>query len=103
MVKVKLRKKAISKGSESLYLDFWQPVTLHGGKKRGASFLACAHIKSQTNNEQKVLNRETRTAAETISSKKPVELQAEAYGFAHLHNATAFRSAAGMRGAFAVR
>lgn len=80
MIKVKLRKKAISNGRESLFLDFWPPVMLQPGKETRREFLGLYIFSKPKNGAERQHNRQTLDAAETIKATRQIELQNGSYG-----------------------
>jgi integrase len=79
MIKVKLRKKAISNGRTTLYLDFWPPVMLSLGKETRREFLGLYLYDKPKSGADKQHNRQTLDAAETIKATRQIELQSNAY------------------------
>lgn len=84
-IKVTLRKKDITKGRKSLYLDFYPPIPdPETGKLTRREFLGLyleANTKSKLVREQ---NKRTMELAEGIRSKRLLDLQHDEAGFGHL-------------------
>lgn len=81
-IKVSLRKKKISKGRASLYLDFY-PQIIHQstGKPTRREFLGSYIIEKPLNNNDKAKNSETLLIAEQIRHRRENELnKPEVYG-----------------------
>lgn len=72
---VTLRKKTISGGRESLYLDVYQD----GGRKK--EYLQMSIIRKPSNPLQRDHNRDTMRLAETICAKRLQELNSSEHGF----------------------
>lgn len=81
-IKVSLRKKKISKGRLSLYLDFYpQIINLSTGKPTRREFLGSYIIEKPSNNNEKSKNTETLLIAEQIRHRRENELnKPEVYG-----------------------
>ena len=74
-VKVKLRRKSISGGKESLYLDFYPPIiSPDTGLETRRQFLGYHVFKSPKNPLDKAHNKDTETRAEMIRQRKESEL-----------------------------
>ena len=82
MTKVKVRKYAISGGRQSLYLDFYPPITHpETGKPTRREFLKL-HLMDRPKNEfEKESNREAKALAEGIRAKRQLEIQEGKFGF----------------------
>jgi integrase len=82
MIKVTLRKKPISKGRTSLYLDYY-PAIPHPdtGKPTRREFLGLYLFNRPKTPADKEQNAETIELGETIRAKRQIEVQAGAYGF----------------------
>ena len=80
--KVTLRQKKISKGRESLYLDFY-PAIPHPetGEPTRREFLGLYLFDKPKNPFDKQSNKETWQLAENIRAKRQIEIQAGNYGF----------------------
>lgn len=79
---VKLRKKAISGQRQSLYLDFYPPITNpETGKPTRREFLKLYVFDKPKTEIDKEVNRETKLLAENIRAKRQIEIQADNYGF----------------------
>ena len=81
-IKVSLRKKKISKGRASLYLDFY-PQIIHPstGKPTRREFLGSYIIDKPSNNNDKLKNSQTLLIAEQIRHRRENELnKPEVYG-----------------------
>lgn len=82
MPKVTLRKKSISQNRHSLYLDFYPPITNpETGKPTRREFLGL-YLKSKPKTQpDKHYNKETLLLAQSITSKRQLDLSQEEYGF----------------------
>ncbi|GAB3969551.1 site-specific integrase [Spirosoma terrae] len=82
MIKVKLRKKPITDGRTSLYLDYY-PAIPHPdtGKSTRREFLGMYLFNRPKTPADKQQNSETLALAETIRAKRQIEVQSGAYGF----------------------
>jgi len=82
MIKVKLRKKPITDGRTSLYLDYY-PAIPHPdtGKQTRREFLGMYLFNRPKTPADKQQNSETMALAETIRAKRQIEVQSGAYGF----------------------
>ncbi|MEM6272801.1 MAG: site-specific integrase [Bacteroidota bacterium] len=82
MTKVSLRKKAISKGRHSLYLDFY-PAIKHPdtGKMTRREFLKMYVLDKPKGALEKQHNKETLAMAEAIRAKRQIALQYDEHGF----------------------
>ncbi|GAB3928163.1 site-specific integrase [Larkinella terrae] len=82
MIKVKLRRKPISDGRSSLYLDFY-PAIPHPdtGKPTRREFLGLYVFNKPKTIVDKDQNKETIGLAENIRAKRQLEVQLGAYGF----------------------
>ena len=80
--KVTLRQKKISKGRQSLYLDFY-PAIPHPetGEPTRREFLGLYLFDKPKNPFDKQSNKETLQLAENIRAKRQIEIQAGNYGF----------------------
>lgn len=81
-MKVTLRSKPISKGRQSLYLDFY-PAIPHPetGKLTRREFLGLYLTDKAKNELDKEHNKATKKLAENIKAKRQLEIQSENYGF----------------------
>lgn len=80
MIKVALRSRSISGGRLSWYLDFWPPLPFPNGKVvRWETMKLYTWERARTTTE-KAHNRETQSLAETIRSRRQIEVQNQAYG-----------------------
>lgn len=80
--KVSLRKKALKKGRESLYLDFYPPVTHPGtGKKTRREFLGLYVYAKTSSPLEAQHNKQTKALAESIRARRQIEIQNNIYGF----------------------
>lgn len=82
MIKVHLRKKPISDGRTSLYLDYY-PAIPHPdtGKDTRREFLGLYLFNRPKTPADKQQNAETIALAENLRAKRQIEVQNEAYGF----------------------
>jgi integrase len=82
MIKVHLRKKPISDGRTSLYLDYY-PAIPHPdtGKPTRREFLGLYLFNRPKTPADKEQNSETVALAETLRAKRQIEVQTGAYGF----------------------
>ncbi|RRB02062.1 site-specific integrase [Larkinella rosea] len=82
MIKVKLRRKPISDGRSSLYLDFY-PAIPHPdtGKPTRREFLGLYVFNKPKTIVDKDQNKETISLAEGIRAKRQIDVQQGAYGF----------------------
>ncbi|MVM35412.1 tyrosine-type recombinase/integrase [Spirosoma sp. HMF4905] len=82
MIKVKLRKKPITGGRTSLYLDYY-PAIPHPdtGKPTRREFLGLYLFNRPKTPADKEQNNETVALAETIRAQRQIEVQSGAYGF----------------------
>ncbi|GAB4020257.1 site-specific integrase [Spirosoma migulaei] len=82
MIKVKVRKKPISNGRTSLYLDYY-PAIPHPdtGKPTRREFLGVYLFNRPKTPADKEQNAESLALAENIRAKRQIEVQSGAYGF----------------------
>ncbi|KAA1247975.1 site-specific integrase [Aquimarina sp. RZ0] len=74
-IKISLRKKPISKGRHSLYLDFYPPITIaQTGKKTRREFLGLYIIDKPKSPLEKLDNKNTLLLGEQIRQKRDNEL-----------------------------
>lgn len=82
MIKVTLRKKPISKGRTSLYLDYYPAITHPDtGKSTRREFLGLYLFNRPKTPADKDQNSETLALAETLRAKRQIDVQLGAYGF----------------------
>ncbi|GAB2579786.1 tyrosine-type recombinase/integrase [Spirosoma areae] len=82
MIKVHLRKKPISDGRTSLYLDYYPPIPHPDtGKSTRREFLGLYLFNRPKTPADKEQNSETLALAETIRARRQIEVQNGAYGF----------------------
>jgi integrase len=79
-MKVNLREKKLKNGRRSLYLDFYPPVIADGIQTR-REFLSLYIFEKPKTELERAHNKETRLLAETIRSKRQLDLQANPHGF----------------------
>ncbi len=80
--KVSLREKKISKGRKSLYLDFYPAIiNPKTGKATRREFLRMYIFEKPKNPIDKQHNKETKSLAESIRSKRQLEIQFDEHGF----------------------
>ena len=79
-MKVNLREKKLKNGKRSLYLDFYPPVIADGRQTR-REFLTLYIFEKPKTELERDHNKETRLLAETIRSKRQLDLQANPHGF----------------------
>ena len=80
--KVKLRQRAISGNRQSLYLDFYPPITHpETSEPTRREFLGLYIFDKPKNKFDKESNKETKDLAENIRAKRQIEIQAGNYGF----------------------
>ena len=79
---VKLRQRAISGNRQSLYLDFYPPITNpQTGKQTRREYLGLYLFDSPKTPIDKLSNKETKQLAENIRAKRQIEIQANDFGF----------------------
>jgi integrase len=82
MTKVTLRKKSISKGRQTLYLDFYPPIpNLETGKPTRREFLKLYLYDKPKSEADKNHNKETFQLADNIRATRQLMIQAQNYGF----------------------
>ena len=82
MIKVKLRKKPITDGRSSLYLDYYPPIPHPDtGKLTRREFLGLYMFDKPRKLLDKEQNKETLGLAETIRAQRQIDVQKGAYGF----------------------
>ena len=82
MIKVKLRKKPITDGRSSLYLDYYPPIPHPDtGKPTRREFLGMYMLDKPRKALDKEQNKETLELAETIRAQRQIDVQKGAYGF----------------------
>ena len=79
-MKVNLREKKLKNGKRSLYLDFYPPI-INEGKQTRREFLSLYVYEKPKTELEREHNKETRMLAETIRSKRQLDLQANPHGF----------------------
>ena len=79
-MKVNLREKKLKNGKRSLYLDFYPPIIVDGKKTRREFLRLYPHEKPKTE-EERDFNKETRMLAESLRSKRQLDLQANPHDF----------------------
>ncbi|MBL4653293.1 MAG: site-specific integrase [Flavobacteriales bacterium] len=78
---ISIRKKKLKDGRESLFLDYYLPDAKQTRKKESLKL----HIHSKPRSpKEREHNKKTLLLAESIKSKKLLELQHEKHGFSHL-------------------
>ncbi|WP_161891167.1 site-specific integrase [Pontibacter russatus] len=84
MTKVKLRGKPISQGRQTLYLDYYPPISHpETGKLTRREFLSLYIYDKPKASLDKEHNKETKALAENIRAKRQIEVQNGQYGFLH--------------------
>ena len=81
-MKVSIREKELSDGRKSLYLDIYNPKSR---PKRKKEFLKLYLFGNPRNQKEREANRKTSLLAESIRSKRLLELQHNQFGFSHLN------------------
>lgn len=82
MTKVKLRKKPISGGRQTLYLDFYPPIpNFETGKPTRREFLKLYLYDKPKSEADKIHNKETFQLADDIKATRQLMIQAQNYGF----------------------
>ena len=79
-MKVTLREKKLKSGNRSLYLDFYPPIVVDSKSTRREFLSLYIHEKPKTELERNH-NKETRLLAESIRSRRQLDLQANPHGF----------------------
>lgn len=79
-MKVTLREKKLLQGKRSLYLDFYPPIQVDGKQTR-REFLSLYVFEKPRNEIEREHNKETKILAQSICSKRQLELQANPHGF----------------------
>ena len=79
-MKVNLREKKLKNGKRSLYLDFYPPI-ISDGKQTRREFLSLYIYEKPKTEAERDFNKETRMLAETIRSKRQLDLQANPHNF----------------------
>ncbi len=74
-MKVNLREKKLKNGKRSLYLDFYPPIIFDGKQTRREFLSLYVYEKPKTEGERD-FNKETRSLAENLRSKRQLDLQA---------------------------
>lgn len=82
MAKVTLRKKPITKGRQTLYLDYYPPITHPDtGKPVRREYLKIYLFDRPRTEMDKEHNRETHNLAENIRAMRQIEIQNQSFGF----------------------
>ncbi|PWW83051.1 hypothetical protein CR164_00365 [Prosthecochloris marina] len=76
---VSIRLKNISKGRQSIYLDFWPPVLNSQGRQSRREFLKLYVYQKPTTPQQRKHNRSTLKLAEKVRAEREIEIQEERY------------------------
>ena len=75
LIKVSVRKKAISKGRHSVYLDFWPPISHpRTGKPTRREFLGLYTFDSPGNSDEQQHNKDMTNMAQAIRNRRVFEL-----------------------------
>lgn len=82
---VSLRKKVLKDGRASLFLDIYLP---NGLQKRKKEYLKLYLVPNPRTKKDREANKKTMLLAESIRSKKLLEIQHEHYGFTRLNKET---------------
>ncbi|WP_207430567.1 tyrosine-type recombinase/integrase [Sabulibacter ruber] len=82
MTKVKLRSKAISGGRQTLYLDYYPPISNpENGNLTRREFLGLYVFDKPKSVTEKEYNKDTYDLAESIKAKRQVEVNNQRFGF----------------------
>jgi integrase len=82
MIKVFLREKKLKHGRLGLYLDFYPPIVDRSSNKSTRREHLRLYVYERPKNDfEREHNKETRVLAESIKSRKQLQLQAGSYGF----------------------
>ena len=82
MTKVKLRRKAISQGRLTLYLDYYPPIpNPDTGKLTRREFLGLYIYDDPKSKLDKNYNKDTLTLAENVRTARQLEVNQKKYGF----------------------
>lgn len=82
MSKVTLRKKPISKGRQSLFLDIWPPIyNPETGKMERKHYLKLFIYNRPKNDNERKINKETLALAEYVRAQRHIELQSKRFDF----------------------
>jgi hypothetical protein len=82
LTKITLREKQLTNGRISLYLDYYPPITHpNTGKKSRREFLKLYIFERPKGTIEREHNRSTLALAESIRSRRQLQLQEGAYGF----------------------
>lgn len=76
---VNIRTKDISRGRQSLYLDFWPPVVNSQGKQSRREFLKLYIYEKPTTSQQRKHNRSMLKVAEKVRAEREIEIQEQRY------------------------
>ncbi len=79
MTKVNLRKKPITGGRETLYLDFWPPIPTSTGKETRREFLGLYILSKPRTPLEKQTNKQTLEIAEHVKAQRQIDIQSGAY------------------------
>jgi integrase len=86
LTKITLREKQLTNGRISLYLDYYPPITHpNTGKKSRREFLKLYIFERPKGTIEREHNRSTLALAESIRSRRQLQLQEGAYGFLFDH------------------
>lgn len=87
MTKVFLREKKLKHGKRGLYLDFYPPIVNEAtGKETRRDHLSLYVYEKPKNDTERDHNKETRILAESVRSKRQLDLQAGVFGFVYERN-----------------
>ncbi len=82
MIKVFVREKKLTQGKNGLYLDFYPPIVNRETQKQTRREHLRLYVYDKPKTElERDHNKETRMLAESIKSKRQLELQSGSYGF----------------------
>ncbi|WP_454045118.1 site-specific integrase [Chryseobacterium sp. Marseille-Q8038] len=82
MSKVTLRKKPISKGRQSLFLDIWPPIyNPETGKMERKHYLKLYIYNRPKNDIERKFNKETLALGEYVRAQRHIELQSKRFDF----------------------
>ena len=80
-MKISIRKKKLTDGRESVYLDCYLP---NAAKKRHKEYLKIYTYRTPKNSKEREHNKKTMLLAESIRSKRFMDIQHNQHGFGHL-------------------
>lgn len=87
MIKVFLREKKLKHGKRGLYLDYYPPIFDRDTQKQTRREHLRLYVYEKPKSElERDHNKETRILAESIKSRRQLEVQAGSYGFAAADN-----------------